>query len=112
MAEAQQVVLALHRLRAQLMKMRIMQTNEIRGLMYEFGIVMSEGHRTLLKELPAALLEAKSKLPAMFIDCIDEQVRGSTISRETSPRSSGGSRSICANRPPARRRRRSQASGS
>ncbi|MDP9124305.1 MAG: IS110 family transposase, partial [Pseudomonadota bacterium] len=71
--EAQQVVLALHRLRAQLMKMRIMQTNEIRGLMYEFGIVMSEGHRALLKELPAALLEAKSKLPAMFIECIDEQ---------------------------------------
>ena len=28
-SEAQQVVLALHRLRAQLMKMRIMQTNEI-----------------------------------------------------------------------------------
>ncbi len=73
--EAQQVVLALHRLRAQLMKMRIMQTNEIRGLMYEFGIVMSEGHRALLKELPAALMEAKSKLPAMFIECIDEQVR-------------------------------------
>ena len=73
--EAQQVVLALHRLRAQLMKMRIMQTNEIRGLMYEFGIVMSEGHRALLKELPAALLEAKSRLPAMFIECMDEQVR-------------------------------------
>jgi len=73
--EAQQVVLALHRLRAQLMKMRIMQTNEIRGLMYEFGIVMSEGHRALLKELPAAIEEAKAKLPAMFIECINEQVR-------------------------------------
>lgn len=73
--EAQQVVLALHRLRAQLMKMRIMQTNEIRGLMYEFGIVMSEGHRALLKELPAALQEAKDRLPAMFVDCMDEQVR-------------------------------------
>lgn len=73
--EAQQVVLALHRLRAQLMKMRIMQTNVIRGLMYEFGIVMSEGHRALLKELPGALQEAKSKLPTMFIECMDEQVR-------------------------------------
>jgi transposase len=38
----QQVVLALHRLRAQLMKMRIMQTNEIRGLLYEFGIVLPD----------------------------------------------------------------------
>ena len=36
--DAQQVVLSLHRLRAQLMKMRIMQTNELRGLLYEFGV--------------------------------------------------------------------------
>lgn len=62
--EAQQVVLSLHRLRAQMMKMRIMQTNEIRGLLYEFGIVLPEGHRALLKELPAALLDAQSQLPA------------------------------------------------
>ncbi|TXI21884.1 MAG: IS110 family transposase [Roseateles sp.] len=73
--EAQQVVLALHRLRAQLMKMRIMQTNEIRGLLYEFGVVMPEGHRALLKELPAVLSDAQSRLPAMFIDCLNEQVR-------------------------------------
>src|SRR4030095_16026171 len=73
--EAQQVVLALHRLRAQLMKMRIMQTNELRGLLYEFGIVLSEGHRALLKELPAALREAQARLPAMLIDSLDEQVR-------------------------------------
>lgn len=38
-SEAQQVVLALHRLRSQLMKMRIMQTNEIRGVLYEFGVL-------------------------------------------------------------------------
>jgi transposase len=73
--EAQQVVLALHRLRAQLMKMRIMQTNELRGLLYEFGIVLPEGHRALLKELPAALLDAQGRLPAMLIDSLDEQVR-------------------------------------
>jgi transposase len=73
--EAQQVVLALHRLRAQLMKMRIMQTNELRGLLYEFGIALPEGHRALLKELPAALREAQGRLPAMFIDSLDEQVR-------------------------------------
>lgn len=45
--EAQQIVLALHRVRAQLMKMRIMQTNELRGLLYEFGIVLPEGHSAL-----------------------------------------------------------------
>jgi len=74
-SEAQQIVLALHRLRALAMKMRIMQTNEIRGLLYEFGIVLPEGHRALLKELPAALLEAKARLPATFIDSLNEQVR-------------------------------------
>jgi transposase len=51
--EAQQVVLTLHRLRSQLMKMRIMQTNELRGILYEFGIVLPEGHRARLKQLRA-----------------------------------------------------------
>ena len=73
--DAQQVVLSLHRLRAQLMKTRIMQTNELRGLLYEFGVVLSEGHRALLKELPAALLEAQVRLPAMLTDSLNEQMR-------------------------------------
>src|SRR5215471_6437558 len=67
-SEAQQVVLALHRLRAQLMKMRIMQTNELCGLLYEFGIVLPEGHHALLNELPDALQMAQARLPAMLID--------------------------------------------
>jgi transposase len=70
----QQVVLSLHRLRAQLMKMRIMQSNELRGLLYEFGIVLPEGHRALLKELPAALALADSRLPSMLVQCLREQV--------------------------------------
>ena len=73
--DAQQVVLALHRLRAQLMKTRIMQTNELRRLLYEFGVALPEGHNALLKELPAALREAQNRLPAMLIDSLDEQVR-------------------------------------
>jgi transposase len=73
--EAQQVVLSLHRLRAQLMKMRIMQTNELRGLLYEFGIVLPQGHRALLQDLPAALATAQTKLPAMLIDSLREQVK-------------------------------------
>jgi transposase len=73
--EAQQVILALHRVRAQLMKMRIMQTNELRGLLYEFGIVLPEGHSALLKELPAALAQAQQRLPSMLMDSLHEQVR-------------------------------------
>lgn len=71
--ESQQVVLSLHRIRAQLMKMRIMQTNMLRGLLYEFGIVLPEGHQKLLEALPAAMREAKEKLPSMLIASLEEQ---------------------------------------
>jgi transposase len=73
--EAQQVILSLHRMRAQLMKMRVMQTNELRGLLAEFGIVLSEGHQALLKEMPKALEQAQEQLPAMFIDSLREQLQ-------------------------------------
>jgi transposase len=73
--EAQQTVLSLHRLRAQLMKMRIMQTNMLRGLLNEFGIVLPEGHQKLLEALPAAMIEAREKLPSMLIESLDEQRR-------------------------------------
>ena len=73
--EAQQIVLSLHRLRAQLMKTRIMQTNELRGLLYAFGIVLPQGHAALLKALPEARCDAKTRLPAMLMDSLDEQLR-------------------------------------
>jgi transposase len=72
--EAQQVVLSLHRLRAQLMKIRIMQTNELRGLLSEFGVVLPEGHQALLKDLPAALAQLEQRLPAMLLDTLREQL--------------------------------------
>jgi transposase len=71
--EAQQTILALHRIRSQLLKMRIMQTNEIRGLLYEFGIELPEGHVALLKawsQLAPGLLE---RLPAALVDSLLEQ---------------------------------------
>lgn len=71
--EDQQAILALHRIRSQLMKMRIMQTNEVRGVLYEFGIVLPEGHVALLKAWPGALLEAQRRLPAMVVDSLVEQ---------------------------------------
>lgn len=73
--QAQQVVLSLHRIRAQLMKSRIMQTNELRGILYEFGLVLPEGHRVLLKALPDTLADAAQRLPAMLMESLNEQVR-------------------------------------
>ena len=71
-SEQQQAILALHRLRAQLMKFRIMQTNALRGLLYEFGEVLPEGHSALAKALPAALAKLAERVPAMLIDSLRE----------------------------------------
>ena len=71
--EQQQASLALHRLRAQLMKFRIMQTNALRGLLYEFGEALPEGVRALAQAWPAALARLAERLPAMLIDSLREQ---------------------------------------
>jgi transposase len=72
-SETQQAILALHRLRAQLLKFRIMQTNALRGLLYEFGEVLPAGYAALAKALPAALAGLDARLPAMLVDSLREQ---------------------------------------
>lgn len=71
--EDQQAVLALHRIRSQLLKMRIMQTNEIRGLLYEFGIDLPEGHAALLKAWSQLVPGLHDRLPAALVDSLIEQ---------------------------------------
>lgn len=44
-SEASQAVLALHRMRRQLMKMRRMQDNQLKALLYEFGVVVAKSAR-------------------------------------------------------------------
>lgn len=71
--EQQQAILALHRLRSQLMKFRIMQTNALRGLLYEFGVVLPAGYSALIKAWPDALATIAERLTAMLIDSLPEQ---------------------------------------
>lgn len=73
-SEQQQACLALHRMRAQLMKMRIMQTNALRGLLYEFGIVLPEGHRILLQRVKTELSQAQDRLPRVITESVLEQL--------------------------------------
>src|SRR6218665_214199 len=54
-SEAQQAVLALHRMRSQLVKFRTAQINGLRGLLAEYGQVMSQGRAPLGERLPAML---------------------------------------------------------
>jgi len=76
-SEQQQSCLALHRLRAQLMKMRIMQTNGLRGLLYEFGIVLPVGHRVLLQRIQSELAKAQEQgtLPSVLVASVQDQLR-------------------------------------
>jgi transposase len=71
--ETQQAVLALHRLRAQLLKFRIMQTNAVRGLLYEFGEVLPASYAALAKALPTALANVDARLPAILVASLREQ---------------------------------------
>ena len=60
-SEEQQSILALHRMREQLIKVRTMQVNQIRGLLYEFGADLPQGRQRGLKEVPEALAYLESK---------------------------------------------------
>ena len=71
---AQQATLTLHRQRELLMKMRIMQTNALRSLLYEFGATFAKGKRALFKEIEATLEGLAHTLPQMVRDSLHEQV--------------------------------------
>lgn len=75
--EEQQATLVLHRQRELLMKMRTMQTNALRGLLYEFGAVFARGKNALFGEIEAALeaLITKSSIPQYVADSLREQAQ-------------------------------------
>lgn len=71
---SQQATLTLHRQRELLMKMRIMQTNALRSLLYEFGATFAKGKKALFKEIEATLEGLADTLPQMVRDSLREQV--------------------------------------
>jgi transposase len=71
--EDQQAVLAMHRVRQQLVKVRTMQTNALRGLLTEYGEVMGKSRAALDKGMPGALGKLAERLPVMLIDTLRER---------------------------------------
>ncbi len=71
-SEAQQAVLALHRMRQQLVKFRTAQINGLRGLLAEYGDVMPRGRAGMRRDMAAALARVSERLPA---DCGDPRCR-------------------------------------
>lgn len=71
--EAQQAVLALHRMRQQLVKFRTAQINALRGLITEYGEVMPRGRAGLRKGIVEAFARLAERLPAVLVDTLREQ---------------------------------------
>mgnify|MGYP006179420317 FL=1 len=71
---AQQATLTLHRQRELLMKMRTMQTNALRGLLYEFGATFAKGSKALFSQVEQVLEDLSEQLPQMLRDSLREQV--------------------------------------
>lgn len=76
-SERQQTCLALHGMRRQLMKMRIMQTNALRGILAEFGIALPVGHTKLLKMIQGEIAQAQQaeQLSGDLVISLQEQLR-------------------------------------
>lgn len=71
--EEQQGVLALHRMREQLVKFRTAQINCLRGLLTEYGEVMPKGRAGLSRDIPGALERISERLPSMVVDTLRDQ---------------------------------------
>jgi transposase len=71
--EEQQAVLALHRMRQQLVKFRTMQSNGLRGLLMEYGEVMAVGRAALDRAIGDVLARLHERLPTVLIDTLREQ---------------------------------------
>jgi transposase len=66
----QQAVLSLHRAREAMVSSRTAEINRVRGLLAEFGIVVSQGLRSFLRDIPAAVDAEADRLPGSFTTLI------------------------------------------
>jgi transposase len=74
-SEEQQATLVLHRQRELLMKIKTMQSNALRGLLYEFGAIFAKGKKALFAEVEATLEALAHALPQYVADSLREQVQ-------------------------------------
>lgn len=73
-SQTQQAVLGLHRMREQLIKMRSMHVNQLRGLVSEFGVELPLGRVAGMKALGTALAEPAPALPELLRPSLQEQL--------------------------------------
>ena len=68
--ELQQAVLALHRMRQQLVKIRTMQINALRGLLTEYGEVFARGRKPMVQGIAQALERVAQRVPRLVVDTL------------------------------------------
>lgn len=66
----QQAILSVHRARQGFVKARTAQANQIRGLLSEFGIVISQGILSITKQVPEILEDGENGLPGTMRNLI------------------------------------------
>jgi transposase len=71
-SEEQQAVLAVHRIRDRLVRERIALTNQLHGLLGEFGIVLPRGLKALRQRISAAV--DGQKLPGLLRSAVRDQL--------------------------------------
>ncbi len=65
-------------MRQQLVKYRVAQSNNLRGLLTEYGEVMSMGRAALNEAFPVVIARLIDRLPAVLIDTLRDQWSGLT----------------------------------
>jgi transposase len=76
-SKQQQALMGLHRIRAQLVKQRTMQANQVRGLLYEFGVVVPKSWRALLSQATPILADAsRGEIPDLIRGELQQQLQG------------------------------------
>jgi len=71
-SEASQAVLGLHRVRRQLMDMRRMQGNQLKALLYEFGVVAPASAKITVEQVKAWV--AAGRVPQLLQQSLGEQI--------------------------------------
>ncbi len=72
--EEKQAMLSVHRIRSLLVKFRTMQVNQLRGLMYEFGVSFRAGRVAGLAEVRARMADLDEALPGTMMCCLQDQL--------------------------------------
>jgi len=73
--EDQQAMLGVHRMRSLLVKFRTMQINQLRRLLYEFGVTFRTGRRAGLVEMHARMMQLEEALPGALLSGLQDQLQ-------------------------------------